>query len=158
MEAESRKELKEFLKERKEEELREKISKMKPINTFFKPRRTEEISLPNGWKIDPDQDYSSVNNGQKVTPKRKASTNLSWGESPGKKQRSSVNFKKNLSFWKNIEGGKTHTQAGPTFSAVRKFQLSLGQERQVAVVSQRDSPGGNYGSGKQGTQPRGGNL
>ena len=53
-----------------------------------------------------------------------------------------VMFKKNLSFWKNIEGGKTHTQAGPTFSAVRKFQLSLGQERQVAVVSQWDSPGG----------------
>ena len=88
MEAEGRKDRKVNQKNEIKEKLSEKISKMKPIDTFFK-RSSDVESLPKGRKESVNQNsariFSSASNGQIFSPKRKSITNtLTLGASPGR--------------------------------------------------------------------------
>ena len=98
MEAESRKDL----KDKQKIELKKKISRMKPIESFFMIS-SGASSNSNGKKINSVQKFSSESDGQICSPKRKLSNlsdMLTVGASPAKRRK--VNFTQNLSFWRKI--------------------------------------------------------
>ena len=154
MEAESRKDL----KDKQKMELKMKISRMKPIESFFM-RSSGASSNSNGKKINSVQKFSSESDGQNCSPKRKLSNlsdMLSVGASPGKRRK--VNFTQNLSFWRKIEGrGDTLSQMGPTNSAVRVKTSTYdgtNNTRREGVIGQ-NSPGGDIGLMQTKTQTNG---
>ena len=84
-------------------ELKKKISRMKPKESFFMIS-SGASSNSNGKKINSVQKFSSESDGQICSPKRKLSNlsdMLTVGASPGKRRK--VNFTQNLSFWRKLE-------------------------------------------------------
>ena len=141
-------------------ELKMKLSRMKPIETFFL-RGSGASSKSSEKKTNLVEKFSSSKtDGQICSPKRKLSNLsdiLTLGASPGKRRK--VNFTQNLSFWRKQEGrGDTHSQAGPTNSAVRvEISTDDGMNktmRQDGVIGQ-NSPGEDIGILQTKTQTNG---
>ena len=106
IEAESMREGKE---KEKKERLRKQLAGMPKIETYFKPYCSNgNFRMENVQNTEMAQNVLTHTPGVYFSPKRKLQfRNQDFEESPSKKQR---NFKENLSFWKEIEGGGNNTE------------------------------------------------